>query len=165
MDCKKGESYRNFARVLLPSRSYQVLPLREQNTGPFSKSERADGAGRKLGDLENSVWLAALMESAAIQTLRPECAMHQLLCCRHCSHELFTWRVFSVNKQNSKTRFYSQRCSLLLNDAENSPETAYWPQMVYKPHHTIQYKVQHYFSNIKTLKKFQWDVCTSEIDD
>ena len=49
--------------------------------------------------------------------------------------------VFFVNKQNSKTRFYSQWCSLLLNDAQNSPETAYWPQMVYKPHHTTQYNV------------------------
>ena len=63
--------------------------------------------------------------------------------------------VFFVNKQNSKTRFYSQRCSLLLNDAENSPETAYWPQMVYKPHHTTQYNVSLNFSNIKALKKFQ----------
>ena len=54
---------------------------------------------------------------------------------------------------------------MLLNDAENSPETAYWPQMVYKPHHTTQYNVSLHFLNIKTLKKFQWDMCTSEIDD
>ena len=72
---------------------------------------------------------------------------------------------FFVNKQNSKTRYYFQRCSLLLNDAENSPETAYWPQMVYKPHHTTQYKVQLHFSNNKTLKKFQCDMRKSEIDD
>ena len=91
------------------------------------------------------------------------------LCINYCAADTAATNCklwfFFVNKQNSKTRYYFQRCSLLLNDAENSPETAYWPQMVYKPHHTTQYKVQLHFSNNKTLKKFQCDMRKSEIDD
>ena len=64
------------------------------------------------------------------------------LCINYCAADTAATNCklwfFFVNKQNSKTRFYFQRCSLLLNDAENSLETAYWPSMVYKPHHTTQ---------------------------